>query len=232
MLPNPVPDGAQSGFNDSLPETPPEASPSSLQPCSSLAPFPQPTSPLFPQAKGESARAAEAFRVYLELGPRRRYGAVATAIGTSLRTVKRWAVDFDWRGRIKNYAAHSAEQYAEAENAVQREDLLDAATRAKTFRDRQYLLAEAMLDTAERYLERVDESDLDLLSFADACKALEVASRLGQQAAAREHNDPAAPAQTLRDQITALLDQAYAEAPAQIAAASQPKSATSTPAQL
>ena len=110
----------------------------------------QPTSPLFPQTKGESARAAEAFRVYLELGPKRRYGAVATAVSTSLRTVKRWAVDFDWRGRIKTYAAHSAEQYAVAENAVHREDLLDAATRANTFRDRQYTLAEAMLDTAER----------------------------------------------------------------------------------
>ena len=182
--------------------------------------------PLFSQAKGESARAAEAFRAYLELGPRRRYSAVATTVGTSLRTVKRWVIDFDWRGRIKTYAAHSAEQYAEAENAVLREDLLDAATRAKTFRDRQYTLAEAMLDTAERYLERVDESDLDLMSFADACKALDVASRLGQQAAIRQANDPAAPAQTLRDQITALLDQVYAEVPDQTGAADQPKPAT------
>ena len=203
---------------------PPPGLPASLDP--------QPTSPLFPHTKSESARAAEAFRVYLELGPKRRYAAVATTVSTSLRTVKRWAIDFDWRGRIKTYAAHSAEQYAEAENAVQREDLVDATTRAKTFRDRQYTLAEAMLDTAERYLEGVDESDLDLMSFADACKALEVASRLGQQAAARETDDPAASSRGLRDQLEALLDQAYGETLSQTGAAGQPKPATSTQAQL
>ena len=192
----------------------------------------QPTSHLFPQAQGESDRAFEAFRAYLELGPKRRVAAVGRKVGSSYRTVRRWARDFDWHGRIKTYAAQSAEQFAETESAVQREEFLDGAARAKAFRDRQYDLAEAMLDTAERYLERVDDDDLDLISFADACKALEVASRIGQQAASSVTDDPAASSHGLRDQIEALLDQAYGETPSQTNATGQPKPATPTPAQL
>jgi hypothetical protein len=48
---------------------------------------------LLPQAKGESDRAFEAFRAYLELGPKRRYAAVGRKLVASLRTVKRWAND-------------------------------------------------------------------------------------------------------------------------------------------
>ena len=192
----------------------------------------QPTSHLFPQAQGESDRAFEAFRVYLELGPKRRYATVGRKVGSSYRTVQRWANDFDWRGRISSCAAHSAGQFVQIESAVQREDFLDGAARAKAFRDRQYDLAEAMLDTAERYLERVDDDDLDLISFADACKALEVASRIGQQAATSVTDDPAASSRGLRDQIEALLDQAYGETSSPTNATAQPKPATPTQAQL
>lgn len=186
---------------------------------------PQPSSPggevskLFPQAKGESNRAFEAFCAYLELGPKRRYAAAGRKVGAGLSTVKRWANDFDWRHRIKLCAAQRAEQYTETQNTVFREELLDAAARAKAFRDRQYTLAEAMLDAAERYLEGLDEDDLDQMNFADACKALEIASRLGQQAARGDTGDASAPARTLRDQLTALLDQACGETSARNATA-------------
>ena len=193
---------------------------------------PQPTSPLFPQAEGESVRAAEAFRAYLEFGPRRRYAAVGRKVGASLRTVKGWAHDFDWRGRIKTYAAQSAAQFAETESAVQRDEFLDAAARTKALRDRQYDLAESLLDTAERYLENVDGDDLDLMSFADACKALEVASRIQQQAATSVADDPDASSRALRDQLEALLDQAYSETHSQTGAAAQPQPAPSAQAQL
>lgn len=169
--------------------------------------------PLFTQARGESDRAAEAFRVYLELGPQRRYVVVGRKVGASLRTVKRWAAAFDWRARIKTHAARRADQFAEAEAAAHREDLLDAALRAKDFRERQYDVAEALLLAAERYLERTDEADLDSMNFADACKALDVASRLGRQAASHDLNAGDSQAKNLRDQLAALLDKAYGESP-------------------
>ena len=183
----------------------------------------QPASPgaTPPQVRGESARAFEAFRVYLELGPRRRYAAAARKVGASLRTLKGWAHDFDWHGRIKAYAAQGAEQYAETETAVKCEEFLDAAARAKAFRDRQYAVAEAILAAAERYLTRVDAGDMDQMTFADACKALEVASRIAQQTAANASDDPGASARSLRDQLAALLDQACAEASSSNGAANQ-----------
>jgi hypothetical protein len=168
--------------------------------------------PAYSQAAGESARAFEAFLAYAELGSGRRYSAVGRKVGAGLRTIKRWAVEFDWRGRIKANAAQAAEQCAEFEQNLHREDLLDSADRAKAFRDRQYALAENMLDAAERYLENLDVDDHDAMNFADACKALEIASRIGQRAASQSAaNDPQD--RTLRDQMAALLDQVYPDPP-------------------
>lgn len=167
--------------------------------------------PAFSPAQGESDRAFEAFRAYLELGPRRRYAAVARKVGTSLRTVQRWAGDFDWPGRIKSYSASCADQSARTESAVQREDLLDTAARARAFRERQFVLAEAILDVAERYLERVGDEDLERLSLPDACRALDFASRLVGHA---RETDAAAPDHSLRDQLASLLNQACTETPA------------------
>lgn len=186
--------------------------------------------PLFPQAKGESDRAFEAFRAYLELGPKRRYVAVGRKVGASLRTVKRWASDFDWRGRIKNHSAQLAGQYTETASAVQRDEFLDAAARAKTFRDRQYALAEALLDAAERYLENMDAGDPDQMSFSDACKALEIASRLGGQVAGDANDSAAGNGRALSDHLSTLLDQAYGETPPQKATAAQPGPAAASQA--
>ena len=180
--------------------------------------------PRFPQAQGESDRAFEAFRAYWELGPKRRYAAVSSIVGVSPRTVRRWAAVFGWRERIKTYAAHCAEQSAATENSMRRKEFLNAAARAQAFRERQYALAEDILAAAKRYLERLADDDLDQMRFSDACKALEVASRLGQQAASLETDDDT-PARVLRDQLTALLDQACAEHPLRNGAAA-PQTAT------
>ena len=162
---------------------------------------------------GESDRAFEAFCAYFELGPRRRLTVAARKTGVPPRTVRRWAIDFDWRGRIKAHAAATVAQSASDQSNLHRADLLDAATRARSFRDRQFTLAENILDVAERYLERMDEDNLDQLRFADACKALALASQLGK-VACETADASAVPDQSLRDQLVALLDQAYAETPA------------------
>jgi hypothetical protein len=172
-----------------------------------------PAAPGLSPVTGESDRAFEAFRAYFELGPRRRYAAAARKIGVAQGTIKRWASEFDWRGRIISLAARAVEQSANAENVLHRADLVDAAARAKSFRDRQFALAESILHVAERYLERMDEDNLDQLSFADACKAFAFASQLGKHAHANDAS--AAPDQSLRDQLTALLDQACGETMAQ-----------------
>lgn len=187
--------------------------PPSSAPGAGLQPSTPHAQPAFTPARGESARAFEAFRVYLELGPARRCYAVGQRVGVSLRTIKRWAADFDWRGRIRNLVAREAEQFAAIRAATQGEECLDAARREQAFRDRQYAVAEGLLLAAERYLERLDEHDLDQMNFGEACKALDVASRLGRQVAGREVAAESSCPNPLRDQLAALLDQAYAHPP-------------------
>jgi len=147
--------------------------------------------------------------VYLELGPARRYAAVARKVGVSLRTIKRWAADFDWPGRIKTYAKDAAEVFVETEQAVHREELRDA----QAFRGRQHVLAQRLQDAVERCLENLEEGDLDRMSLTDACKALEVASRLGPQTERGTGEDPTGASRSLRDQLTSLLEQVFRENP-------------------
>jgi hypothetical protein len=189
------------------------------------APFP-PGLPFAPAA-GESDRAWEAFRAYLELGPQRRYAAAASKVGVTLRTVERWARAFDWRGRVKACAAQGAAQYTQTQAALQHTDLRDAAAHAQAFRDRQYRVAEALLGAAERYLQRALGDEVDTMRFADVCKALEVASRIEQQASARAADHPAASARNLGEQLAALLDQVCPPPSAPSAVASPPSRAPS-----
>ena len=157
---------------------------------------------------GESDRAFEAFQLYLKLGPRRRYLEVARKTGLNFRTIHRWANQFSWSNRVQTHTARLVGQTAQMEEEIQRAEMLDAAGRAKVFRDRQYALADAILEVAERYLEEVADADLHQMRFTDACKALDFASRIMAQAQAA---DAGAPEQGLRDQLTALLDQACAK---------------------
>ena len=179
-----------------------------------VPPVALPSLPRFSPAPGESNRAFAAFCVYRELGPQRRYATVVKKVGRSLRTIKRWAHDFDWHGRIQTCADRQAARAVALETTRHHADLLDVAARDQAFRDRQHALAETLLSVAGRYLAGLEHGDLDQMSFTDACKALALASHLGQPAARRATDDVAAPARNLRDQIAALLDQACGEAPA------------------
>ena len=206
--------GADASAASPSPEPPPAAPPEGTGAVESPPePGSYPGSPAAPvplaPAPGESDRAFEAYRVYLELGPRRRYSAVVREVGSSLRTIKRWAYDFDWRGRIQACAAQGMERYVEN----QREQFADAAARDQEFRDHQYDVAEAMLDAAGNFFELLDDDDRDAMSFGDACKALEVSARVGQQASSRSHDDGSAAARGLHDQLEQLLDQAYGDKP-------------------
>jgi transposase-like protein len=159
-----------------------------------------------PCLPGESPRAFEAFCAFLELGPRRRYAAVARKLGVSLRTIKRWAIQFDWRQRLNAQAAQTAGQFV----LDQADELADTVARERSLRDRQLLLADAVLDLTERYFERMDDLELEHIRFSDVCRALEFASRL--LGPSRE-SGAATPDTSLRDQLASLLDQAFPETP-------------------
>jgi len=146
----------------------------------------------------------------MELGPARKLQAVARQQGAGLRTVKQWAKDFDWKGRVKTHDAQTLQRYVEVEEAVTRQQMLGVAERAAAFRHKELDLAQELLDAAQRFFERMDDADFDQMSFADACKAVEVASRIARLSA-KDGPDTRQPAadRTFRDEIQTALDKAY-----------------------
>jgi hypothetical protein len=185
---------------------PPAAGPALLaSPPSTLTAQPSAGTPPFAPAPGESPRAFAAFCAYLELGPRRRYATVARQVGASLISIKRWAAQFDWRQRLHTHAAQTVGQFVQ----TQAEERADTDAREKSLRERQLVLAEAVLDVTERYFERLEDLDLEQVRLSEVCRALEFASRL---VGAERKSDPATPPDSsLRDQLVSLLDHAYRE---------------------
>ena len=179
---------------------------SSPPPTADLCPPTSPSAVPLAPAPGESARAFAAFCAYLELGPARRYAAVARQSGVSLRTVKSWSSQFDWRDRLNRHTTLAAEKFIQTTQVEQ----LETADREQSFRERQFLLAEVILDVTERYFERLDEMDFEHVRLPDVCRALEFASRLAGHA---RQSEAAAPDHGLRDHLAALLDQAFRETP-------------------
>jgi ABC-type ATPase with predicted acetyltransferase domain len=163
------------------------------------------------EAPAESVKAGEAFRVYLELGPQRRLASVSRQCGVSLRTVRRWAADFDWRGRIQQHLAECVEDYTAEVKVLQRESFRDEAERRKAFQESQRAVAEGLLDVAQSFLERMQDVDLDQVSFSDVCKAVEVASHIGQLMSGRDRDDIPGPGDDLRQRFSTLLNQAYGQ---------------------
>jgi len=59
---------------------------------------------------GESAKAFQAVRLYLEMGPGRSQSAVATRLGKQLSQIQRWATRWGWLARAFTYDEHLASE--------------------------------------------------------------------------------------------------------------------------
>ena len=68
----------------------------------------------FEQQPKESAKAFEAFSVYLAMGPERSLAAVGQRLGKSVGLVERWSAKFDWPARVQAQAAYLATVEGEA----------------------------------------------------------------------------------------------------------------------
>jgi hypothetical protein len=125
-----------------------------------------------------------------------------------VRTIERWASQFDWRERLTTHAAQATGPFVQAQAAAR----LETAGCEQSLRERQLVLATAILNLTERYFDRLDDMDLERVRLPDVCRALEFASRL------IGHSRDSAPAAAttdhgLRDQLAALLDQAFRDTP-------------------
>jgi hypothetical protein len=187
---SPVLDGAQPGSNqlqngrkdavpreggpdlNSDPGTLPQPSTCNLQPGTS-----PPDS--FSPASNESPRAFEAFTVYFQLPGKRRLTTVARKTGAGLRTVYRWARDFDWAGRVNRHQAGLLQQRAQLETTLAREEIIAWSERALAIREREWEITDDLLEGLQR---RLRADNVDAPSLAILARTFALTSRIGRLA--------------------------------------------------
>ena len=137
---------------------------------------------VFEQQPRESAKAFEAFSVYLGMGPERSLAAVAQKLAKSRQLLKRWSAKFDWPGRVQAQAAYLAIVEREATEALAREKGAEWLKRQQTLRQTEWEMHEKCIAAAKRGLAAFMEREKVYANLADISRMLEVASRLGRLA--------------------------------------------------
>ena len=138
---------------------------------------------IFEQQPKESAKAYEAFSVYLNMGPERSLAAVGKRLGKSAGLMERWSRKYDWAARVEAHAAHLATVEREATEAVARSRSAEWIKRREQVREREWQMHEKCIAAAQRAFEAFMAREKVYANLADISRMLEVASKLGRLAA-------------------------------------------------
>ena len=136
----------------------------------------------FEQQPRESARAFEAFSVYLNLGPGRSLAVVAQKLAKSKQLLKRWSAKFDWPGRVQAQAAYLATVEREATEALARGKAAEWVKRQQSLRETEWEMHEKCIGAARKAFVAFMAREKVYANLADISRMLEVASRLGRLA--------------------------------------------------
>lgn len=136
----------------------------------------------FEQQPKESAKAFEAFSMYLNMGPERSLAAVGQKVGKSKSLLERWSAKFDWPGRVQAQGAYLAIVEREATEAVARGRSAVWVKRQQEVREREWEMHEKCIAAAKRGLAAFMEREKVYANLADISRVLEVASKLGRLA--------------------------------------------------
>lgn len=137
---------------------------------------------LFEQQPKESAKAFEAFLVYLNMGPGRSLAAVGEKLGKSEGLIERWSRRFGWKERVQAHAAHLAIVEREATEALARGKAAEWLKRQQDLREREWALHEKCMAAAERALGVFMEREKVFATLGDIARIVEVASKMGRLA--------------------------------------------------
>jgi hypothetical protein len=136
----------------------------------------------FEQQPRESAKAFEAFSIYLNMGPERSLAAVGKRLGKSAGLMERWSAKFDWPSRVQAQAGYLAVVEREATEAVARGKSAEWVKRQQEVREREWEMHEKCIAAAKRGLAAFMEREKVYANLADISRMLEVASKLGRLA--------------------------------------------------
>ncbi|MBA4148493.1 MAG: hypothetical protein H0X66_10305 [Verrucomicrobia bacterium] len=137
---------------------------------------------LFEQQPKESAKAFEAFSVYLNLGAERSLSAVGRKLGKSVGLMERWSSRYGWPERVQAHGAHLAIVEREATEALARGKAAEWLTRQQCLREREWALHEKCMAAAERALGVFMEREKVFATLGDIARIVEVASKMGRLA--------------------------------------------------
>ena len=137
---------------------------------------------IFEQQEKESAKAFEAFSVYLNMGAERSLAAVGRKLGKSRALLERWSAKFDWAERVLAYDLHLATVEREATEVVARGRSAEWLKRQEAVREREWEMHERCIAAAKRALAAFMEREKVYANLADISRMLEVASKLGRLA--------------------------------------------------
>ena len=124
---------------------------------------------LFEQQSKESAKAFEAFSVYLSLGAERSLSAVGQKLGKSVGLVERWSAKFDWPVRVAAHAAHLAVVERGAIEAAARSKAAEWESREHALRETEWAMHEAAIAAAKRGLTAYMEREKSLCEPCGHC---------------------------------------------------------------
>ena len=169
---------------------------------------------IFEQQTNESAKAFEAFSLYLNMGAERSLAAVGRKLGKSEGLIERWSSRFSWPERVLAHASHLAIAEREATEALARLKAAEWGKRQQELREKEWALHEKCIAAAERGLAAYMEREKVYANLADIARMLEVASKLGRLATgmatdkadvAHEHDG------TVRVEVRLALEKIYGE---------------------
>ena len=136
----------------------------------------------FERQPKESAKAFDAFSVYLGLGPDRTLALTAARVGKSKRMMEKWSLRWNWAGRVVARAAHLAEV---ERGAIERQAIAKAVEWAKmteSVRREAWQEAERAIAMVREARERWEASGRTP-GFEGMARMLELAFKLKQFAA-------------------------------------------------
>src|SRR5438445_6235129 len=163
----------------------------------------------------ESAKAFEAFSVYLNMGPERSLAAVGQKLGKSRALLERWSAKFDWAARVQAQAAYVATVEREATEALARGKSAEWLKRQQEVREREWEMHEKCIAAAKRGLAAFMEREKVYANLADIARMLEVASKLGRLASGLATNKTEVTGEDggpIRLELEAALKKVYGQA--------------------
>ena len=149
--------------------------------------------------KGESARAFEAFLVYLQMGPERSVRAVAQKLSKSYTLAGRWSSTYHWVERCRAW-----------DNYLQQEAKKAAAAEVRNMNRRHAKMAAAIQGTA---MQALQERGADMVNPNNFAAIVKLAAELERQSLTAElsEHDPSGPDQREDDPLTKSLKEEFGD---------------------